>query len=109
PRRCKAMITSLPSSPLPSSMTLVADGERGVPRRSGAEVMAKKMMNERLGRVQYLPISARNGASIKDGGRMPRAMAFAARHKRRARAAQAKRLAYNIALYCTGFRGWKTQ
>src|SRR3954470_294695 len=33
PSRCKAMITSLPSSPLPSSMTRVADGDRGVPIR----------------------------------------------------------------------------
>ena len=31
PRRCKAINTSLPSSPEPSSMTLVAEGDRGVP------------------------------------------------------------------------------
>src|SRR5574343_336244 len=31
PRRCRAMSTSLPSSPAPSSMTRVADGESGVP------------------------------------------------------------------------------
>src|SRR5581483_5222043 len=31
PRRCSAMMTSLPSSPLPSSMTRVADGDSGVP------------------------------------------------------------------------------
>src|SRR5690606_4692598 len=32
PRRCKAISTSLPSSPEPSNMTRVAEGERGVPR-----------------------------------------------------------------------------
>src|SRR5574340_773017 len=31
PRRCRAMMTSLPSSPLPSSMTRVAEGLKGVP------------------------------------------------------------------------------
>src|SRR5574340_1197013 len=33
PSRCRAMMTSLPSSPAPSSMTRVAEGESGVPRR----------------------------------------------------------------------------
>src|ERR1019366_7120215 len=32
PRRCNAISTSLPSSPLPSSITRVAAGLRGVPR-----------------------------------------------------------------------------
>ena len=32
PRRCRAMTTSLPSSPEPSSITRVARGDRGVPR-----------------------------------------------------------------------------
>src|SRR5579864_3426382 len=31
PRRCSEIMTSLPSSPEPSNMTLVADGESGVP------------------------------------------------------------------------------
>src|SRR5277367_38837 len=32
PRRCSSITTSLPSSPEPSSMTLVAEGDSGVPR-----------------------------------------------------------------------------
>src|SRR5206468_9641655 len=41
PRRCSAISTSLPSSPEPSSMTLVALGDKGVPnefmRYAGSE------------------------------------------------------------------------
>src|SRR5512139_2544684 len=41
PRRCKAMMTSLPSSPAPSSMTRVAEGESGVPRRMAGVLKTK--------------------------------------------------------------------
>src|SRR4051812_28439958 len=53
PRRCRAMMTSRPSSPEPSSITLVAVGVRGVPRRVGMVMsICGGWMSEIIGNYQ---------------------------------------------------------
>src|SRR5450830_582740 len=69
PRRCRAMITSLPSSPEPSSMTLVAEGESGVPRRTGVfmEVNADRKVEESRDDTKSCGFwTAKNGGAGRD-------------------------------------------
>src|SRR5574340_620830 len=48
PRRCNAMMTSLPSSPLPSSMTRIAEGGSGEPKTDIVQLLGEEAEN-RLG------------------------------------------------------------
>src|SRR5579872_4012204 len=66
PSRCSSMITSFPSSPAPSSMTLVADGESGVPMRvmpdSGPQPRLREIRH-RFGRDVELAVKALGGGA----------------------------------------------